>query len=37
LTENHVVCVEPAHPARVVLFELVALNGVLQVVSEIGK
>ena len=37
LAENRVVCVQPSHPAPVLLFELIALIGVIQVVSEIGK
>ena len=37
LAENRVGCVKPSHPAPVLLFELIALYGVIQVVSEIGK
>ena len=35
--ENRVVCVKPRHPAPVLLFELIALNGVIQEVREIRK
>jgi hypothetical protein len=35
--ENLVVCVKACHPAPVLLFELIALDGVNQVVREIRK
>ena len=37
LAENRVARVKPRHPAPVLLFELIALNRVIQEVSEIGK
>ena len=37
LAENRVACVDPSHKAAVLLFELITLNGVIQVVGEIGK
>jgi len=37
LAENRVACVQPSHPAPVLLFELIAANGVRQEVGEIRK
>jgi hypothetical protein len=37
IARNRVVCVQPKHPALVLLFELIALDRVIQVVREIGK
>ena len=35
--ENRVTHVYPSHPALVLLFELIAMTGVCQVISEVGK
>src|SRR5579884_463724 len=37
LSKNRVVCVQSSHPAPVLLFELIAFNGIIQVVGEIGE
>ena len=37
LAENRVACIQSSHPAPVLLFELVAVIGVRQVVSEVRK
>jgi hypothetical protein len=37
MVESRVACVQPSHPAPILLFELITLIGVIQVVSEIGE